>query len=296
MIGDARMFNLININDSNGYDIITFGDNGKGKVKGLGKIAISNDLSISNVLLVESLNFNLLSVAQLYDLGFKCIFGVDDVEIISVDGSNLVFKGCRYKNLYLVDFNASDAQLSTCLFTKSSMGWLWHRRLGHVGMKQLNRLVKLDLVRGLKDVVFEKDKLCSSFQAGKQVGNTHPKKNMMSTSKAFELLYMDLFRPTQYTSIGGNKYGFVIVDDDTRYTWVFFLVDNGDMFATLKSFIKGIHNEFETTIKRVRSDNGNEFKNTRIDELCDDFGIRHQFLVKYTPQSNDLVEREYNTH
>ena len=43
-------------------------------------------------------------------------------------------------------------------------------------MKQLNRLVKHDLVRGLKDVVFEKDKLCSSCQAGKQVGNTHPKK------------------------------------------------------------------------------------------------------------------------
>jgi hypothetical protein len=53
------MFNSINTNNSNGYDSITFGDNGKGKVKGLGKIAISNDLSISNVLLVESMNFNL---------------------------------------------------------------------------------------------------------------------------------------------------------------------------------------------------------------------------------------------
>jgi hypothetical protein len=76
-----------------------FGDNSKGKIKGLGKIAISNDLSISNVLLVESLNFNLLSVTQLCDLGFKCIFGVHDVEIISVDGSNLIFKGLRYENL-----------------------------------------------------------------------------------------------------------------------------------------------------------------------------------------------------
>ena len=109
--------------------------NTNSKIKGLGKIAISNDMSISNVLLVESLNFNLLSVAQLCDLGFKCIFRVDDVEIISVNGSNLIFKGSRYENLYLVDFNASEAQLSTCLFTKSSMGWLWHRRLGHVGMK-----------------------------------------------------------------------------------------------------------------------------------------------------------------
>jgi hypothetical protein len=103
MMGDARMFNSINTNNSNGYYSITFSDNGKGKVKGLGKIAISNDLSISNVLLVESLNFHLLSTAQVCDLGFKCVFGVDDVEIISVDGSNLIFKGFRYMNLYLVD-------------------------------------------------------------------------------------------------------------------------------------------------------------------------------------------------
>ena len=103
MTGDARMSNSINTNGNDGYDSITFGDNGKGKVKGLVKIAISNDMSISNVLLVERLNFNLLSMAQLCDLGFKCIFRVDDVEIISVDGSNLIFKGFRYENLYLVD-------------------------------------------------------------------------------------------------------------------------------------------------------------------------------------------------
>jgi transposase InsO family protein len=60
-------------------------------------------------------------------------------------------------------------------------------------------------------------------------------------------------------------------------------------------FIKGIRNEFETTIKRVRSDNGSEFKNTRINEFCDDFGIRHQFLAKYTLQSNGLVERKNRT-
>ena len=82
------------------------------------------------------------------------------------------------------------------MFTKSSMGWLWHRRIGHVGMKQLNRLIKHDLVRGLKDVVLEKDMLCISCQANKQVGNTHRKKSIMSTSKAFELLHMNLFGPT----------------------------------------------------------------------------------------------------
>jgi hypothetical protein len=84
MTGDARIFTQ-STTMTMMVDSITFSDNGKGKVKGLGKIAISN------VLLVESLNFNFLSVAQLCDLGFNCIFRVDDVEIISVDGSNLIF-------------------------------------------------------------------------------------------------------------------------------------------------------------------------------------------------------------
>jgi hypothetical protein len=70
----------------------------------------------------------------------------------------------------------------------------------------------------------------------------------MSTSKTFELLHMDLFGPTQCTSIGRNKYGFVIMNDYTRYIWAFFLVDKSDVFVTFKLFVKGIHNEFETTI------------------------------------------------
>jgi hypothetical protein len=104
------------------------------------------------------------------------------------------------------------------------------------------------------------------------VGNTHPKKITMSISKAFELLHMDLFEPTTYTSIGGNKYGFMIMNDFTRYTWMVFLGDKSDVFETFKKFIKRVQNEFETTIKKVRSDNGSEFKNTRIDELFDEYG------------------------
>jgi hypothetical protein len=76
---------------------------------------------------------------------------------------------------------------------------------------------------------------------------------------------------------------------------VFFLVDKSDVFATFKTFIKRIHNEFETTIKKVRSDNRSEFKNIKVNNFCDKFRIRHQFLAKYTPQSNGLVERKNKT-
>jgi hypothetical protein len=101
----------------------------------LGNITLSNDLTLSNVLLVDSLNFNLLSIAQLCDNGFRCSFTSNKFEVTSLDGKTNIFKGFRHESLYLVDFASKKASLTTCLFSKSSMGWLWHRRLGHVGMK-----------------------------------------------------------------------------------------------------------------------------------------------------------------
>ena len=167
----------------------------------------------------------------------------------------MIFKGFRYTNLYLVDFTSEDANLKTCLFTKISLGWLCHRRLAHVGMSSLKKLMKNELVRGLNDVKFEKDKLCSACQADKQVANTHPTKAYMLTTRVLELLHMDLFGPTTYKSLGDNLYCPVIVDDYSRYTWVFFLHDKTEVVACFKKFAKRAQNEFEVKLKKIRSDN-----------------------------------------
>jgi hypothetical protein len=155
-----------------------------------------------------------------------------------MDDESMVFKGFRYNNLYLVDFTYEDANLRTCLFTKASLGWLCHRRLAHVGMNTLNKVLKKDMVRGLKDAVFEKDNPCSACPARKQVANTHPTKAFMSTSRPLELLHMDIFGPTTYASAGGNLYCLVIVDDFSRYTWVFFLHDKSEVASIFKKFAK----------------------------------------------------------
>ena len=282
MTGDHRMFTSLDEGADNGK--ITFGDSSNGKVKGLGKIAISNDLSISNVLLVETLDYNLLSVAQICDLGLRCTFDVEKVVVTSSTSNDLMFQGFRHGNLYLVDFSSNEASLRTCFFTKRSLGWLWHRRLGHVSMSQLKKLTKHDMVVGVKDVIFEKDKPCSACQAGKQVGSSHPMKSFVSTSRPLELLHMDLFGPTTYKSIGGNKFCLVIVDDYSRYTWTFFLVDKSEVHGIFKKFAKRAQNEYSTTIVKIRSDNGTEFKNTQIDTYCDEVGIKHELSSSYTPQ------------
>ena len=78
---------------NNNQEKITFGDNSKGKVKGLGKIAISNDNSITNVLYVQSLSFNLLLVGQICDLGFECLFKKKEVIVTMEDDNEMVFEG-----------------------------------------------------------------------------------------------------------------------------------------------------------------------------------------------------------
>jgi hypothetical protein len=125
-------------------------------------------------------------------------------------------KGVIEGKLYLVFFNR--AELDTCLIAKTNKGWLWHRRLAHVGMKNIHKLLKGEHILGLTNVHFEKDRVCSVCQVGKQVGVYHPHKNIMTTDRPLELLHMDLFGSIAYISIGGSKYCLVIVDDYSRFT------------------------------------------------------------------------------
>jgi hypothetical protein len=154
--------------------------------------------------------------------GYNCLFTNVDITIFRRNVDSLAFKGVLDDQLYLVDFTDNIVEIDTCLIAKTHMGWLWHRRLAHVGMKNLHKLLKGNIL-GLTNVHFEKERICSACQAGKQVGVRHPHKNNMTTERSLELLHMNLSGPIAYISIGGSKYYLVIVDDYSRFTWVFFL-------------------------------------------------------------------------
>ena len=194
-------------------------------VVGLGNVAISHDSSIQNVMLVESLGYSLLSVSRLANFGFNVLFSEVDCQVFRRDNHIMVFTGICRGDLYIVDFTKK-AQPRTCLIAKSSKGWLWHRRLGHVGMRNLDKLIKGDHILGVKDVIFDKDRLWSACQAGKQVAGSHPVKNIMTTRRLLELLHMDLFGPNAYKSLGGNSFGLFIVDDFLYLRRCSFLMTN----------------------------------------------------------------------
>jgi hypothetical protein len=207
-------------------------------VIGIGNIPISNHQSLSNVLLVDCLIYSLLSVSQLCGMGFDCLFTNVCVKILRREDFSIAFMGWLIVKLYLVDFRTSRVSPDTYLVIKSGKGWLWHRWLAHVGMRNLVKLQKDVHISGLTNVVFEKDRVCSACQAGKQHGVPHHSKNVVTTKRPLELLHMDLFSLVAYIIIGGNKYGLIIVDDFSRFTWVFFLSDKGDTKEILKKLMR----------------------------------------------------------
>ena len=123
MTGEKRIFSSYEKN-KDPQRAITLGDENQGLVKGLGKIVISVDHSISNVFLVDSLDYNLLSVSQLCKMGYNCIFTDIDVTVFRRSDDSIAFKGVLDGQLYLVDFNDKKAELDTCLIAKTNMGWL----------------------------------------------------------------------------------------------------------------------------------------------------------------------------
>jgi hypothetical protein len=103
MTRERRMFTSFKKNECES-DCITFGDNSQGQVHGFGKIVITTEHSISKILFVESLNYNLLSVSQLCEISYNCLF-IDKGEIVfRRSGGSFTFKSVLRGKLYLVYF------------------------------------------------------------------------------------------------------------------------------------------------------------------------------------------------
>ena len=189
---------------------------------GLGKFVISSDASLKNVMLVQSLHYNLLSTIQLAHVG-DSLFSEFHLTVFKRCTLKVVFVGHVEDNLYVVDFSKESTHLKTCIMSKANVGWLWHCRLAHVDMRNLQSLLKGEHIVGLSDVSFAKYRICSAYIEGKQHEKQHKVKTIITSSRPLELLHLDLFGPPSYDSLGGRRYCLVIVDDYTRYTWVFFL-------------------------------------------------------------------------
>ncbi|GJV17985.1 putative ribonuclease H-like domain-containing protein [Tanacetum coccineum] len=241
--------NISYLSEYGPYDrgYVSFGHGG-GKITGKGTIT-TGKLEFENVYFVKELKDNL----------FK------------VDDSHLLLRTPRQHNMYSIDLNNIIPHKNlTCLIAKAFVdeSMMWHRRLGHLNFKTMNKLVRNNLVRGLPSKSFENDHTCVTCLKVKQHKASCKTKLVNSVSKHLHTLHMDLFGPTSVSSLNHKWYCLVVTDDFSRFTWTFFLKSKDETGSILRNLITEIENLKDLKVKIIRCDNGGEFKNREMDEFC----------------------------
>ncbi|GJV44154.1 putative ribonuclease H-like domain-containing protein [Tanacetum coccineum] len=285
------------------YDggFVSFGD-GKGRISRKGKIKIGS-LDFDDVYFCKELKYNMFSVSQICDKKNNVLFTDTECLVLSsdfklLDESQVLLRVPRKDNIYSVDLKSVVPTGGlTCLIAKATIDEsnTWHRRLGHINFKTMNKLVKGNLVKGLPSKIFENDHSCVACQKGKQHKASYKTKLVNSISKPLHMLHMDLFGPTNVKSLMKKSYCLVVTDDFSRFSWVFFLATKDETSGILKTFITEIENQLDHKVKVIRCDNGTEFKNSIMNQFCEMKGIKREFSVARTPQQNGVAERKNRT-
>nr|GEY40280.1 hypothetical protein [Tanacetum cinerariifolium] len=272
----GNMLYLSDFEELNGGYVAFGGNPNGGKISGKEKIK-TGKLDFDDVYFVKELKFNLFSLP---------------------DESQVLLRVPRENNMYNVNLkNIVPSGDLTFLFAKATIDEsnLWHRRLGHINFKTINKLVKGNLVRGLPTKVFENDNTCVACKKCKKHRASCKTNPVSSVDQPLYRLHMALFGPTFVKSLNKKSYCLVVTDAYSRFTWVFFLATKDETSPILKTFITGVENQLNLRVKVIRSDNETEFKNNDLNQFCRMKGIKKEFSVPRTPQQNGIVERKNRT-
>ena len=164
MTGDKSKFVNLKLKDGGK---VSFGGNQSGKIIGIGEIGNANGAPVKDVYHIEGLCHNLLSVSQSTDKDNWVIFDSQECFIvnkrdlpINKEKLNIQLRAPRDGNCYTLDLE--NAFNNSCFISQSDESRLWHKRLAHVNMNQLDRLIKNDLVQGLPKLKFKNDLVCDA--------------------------------------------------------------------------------------------------------------------------------------
>ncbi|MCO5560599.1 hypothetical protein L7F22_014215 [Adiantum nelumboides] len=217
--------------------------------------------------------------------GKQVIFDEDSVSIRDKETGQEVRGGFSSGGLYKI--HALSA-------ITGDVGVLWHYRYGHLHADAFQRAFTQQLVDGMPDVRHP-DGRCVPCIRGKQHREAFPKKASRRAAQALELVHTDLCGPMSVDSLGGSKYFMLIVDDYSRFTWVYFLTHKSEAISTFICWKAHVEKESGNQVKPVRSDHGLEFTSHQFVDYCASFGIRRELSNVGTPSENGVVERKNRT-
>ncbi|CAL1385136.1 unnamed protein product [Linum trigynum] len=280
-LGDLSLYT-----DYHGPDEVLVGDGSGLLISHIGDSHISTSsacLSLRDMLCVPAIKRRLLSVAQLCKSNPVSVEFFSDCFVVKdlATGAPLL-RGQNKDDVHELPAAASPVRLA--MTTTKTPSTTWHNRLGHPNHRLLTRLLRTLSLPVSSNSHFHSCVSCALNKSHKLPFSV----STLTSTRPFDLLYMDVWGPSPVVSIDSFSYYLVLVDHFTRYTWLYPLSRKYDVSHVFTTFTKMIANYFHTSIRRVYSDGGGEFQ-----KLCSFFqstGLTHLLTPPHTPQHNGLAE------
>ena len=299
MCGDRRMFSSL---DTGFTHNVKLGNNHKLMVGGKGVIKIilrGVSYVINDVYYVPELKNNLLSVGQLQEKGLDVLFKGGDQKTCSIFHTTRgkIAESVMSANrmfILLGESNDSSSEEKCLQADISNKAELWHHRYGHLSYKGLHTLCSKEMVVGLPEIG-EVKTTCEACVRGKHHRVPFPKQSKWRATEKLQLIHSDLCGPISPASNSQRRYLISFIDDFSRKTWIYFVMEKSEAFHQFKTFKAFVEKQTGLFIKCLRTDRGGEYNSNEFKEFCREHGIKRQLTTAFTLQQNGVAERKNRT-
>jgi transposase InsO family protein len=292
MTGERKAFSEL---DTGVVGTVKF-DGSRVEIRGRGTIVFKchngEHRALTDVYYIPKLRSNIISLGQLDERGCRVMIG-DGVLRVHDTKRNLLAKVKRSTNrCYKVDLQVTQP---VCLAAHGDdEAWLWHARFEHLSFDALKELARHGMVRGLPRIEHVGE-LCDSCLAGKQRRRSFPKTARYRADEQLELVHGDLCGPITPATHCGRKFFLLLVDDYSRYMWLYLLSSKAEAAAAIRQFKARVETETGKKLKVLRTDRGGEFNSIEFGLYCAKEGVQRHQTAPYSPQQNGVVERRNQT-
>ena len=250
---------------------------------------------LKDVLYVPSLSYNMISVSKATKSGKTIKFDEDGCHIFD-ENQKPIATAIRVGNLYYLNCaRAHKANATSEDPNQESKEVIWHKRYGHLGVQNLQKLAKDNLVDGYD---YDKSKnidFCESCTEGKHHRSKFPVDRSECAKESLELVHSDVCGKINAQSLSGAEYFLTFIDDHTHYTWVYVLKRKDEVFKKFLEWKALVEKSTGKKLRVLRTDNGGEYTSAEFENYLKKEGVRHQLTVPKTPEQNGVAERMNRT-
>ncbi len=279
---------------------VSIGDGRTLKATGRGIIFVNmklpnkkwNECRLLDVLYVPKLSYNLLSISKATELGNTTDFNEKGCQIYNAKGK-LIAEGSKIGSLYYL--NCSMGNVKVNVANRKTNENIWHRRFGHLGIQNLQRLARSKMVRGFDFNTLKQIDFCEACVEGKHHRTQFPTSNSGRAKEPLALVHSDVCGKVNAKSLGGAEYFLTFIDDFSHYTWVYVLKKKDEVFNYFLKWKALVERSSGKHLKVLRSDNGGEYLSTEFKDYLKSEGIRHERTVPKSPEQNGIAERMNRT-